>query len=315
MHLIVLLSFLIFSVHFSRISVFDRLQFLEKKLHTKCIVWLPSHSNSLPELKALVCGENFEQLQISQHYLSTGLIHLFVVSGAHLMVLKIIADFILSCLISGFVSEKNRSILVLIFLFFYAAACEFNPPIVRAFCLIAIISLNNFSKAFWPTHFSILIAGFLSLFFHSNWITSLSLQLSWLISIAGTLGLLWLNERHALVQQSFQTLWIYPTLLLFQTPNPFFILTNFIFSKFLEIFLFPFALLVSIFPFFVFVFDAIINFLKVVLGKTEILIIPSELSEKSFFISLNWILIFSLHVCCHLSWVKRKRANEQNLSA
>lgn len=312
MFLIVLLSFLLLITSYNRISVFDRLQFFEKKLHLKCISALPEQSNSLPELKALVCGENFNQLQLSENYISTGLIHLFVVSGAHLFVLKMILEFLLAGLTS-LVSEKIRHFLILSILTIYAAVCEFNPPVVRALILIFLNSSLLFSKNFWPVHFRILIAGLLSLLFCPVWITSLSLQLSWIISLGGIFNQKFLHHRHPLFQQGLQAIWIYPTLLLFQIPSPFFILTNFLFSSLLELFLFPFALLVACLPFLVTLFDQAIGFLKVVLGQTEMALLPTELSKNSIFVICNWVIIFLLQFGFHLAWVNKKRTNENEI--
>lgn len=306
MFLIVLLSFLLFILTSSRISVFDRLQFLEKKLHVKCLSLLPEHSKSLPELKALVCGENFNQLQTSQIYISTGLIHLFVVSGAHLIVLKMIADFLLS-FCEKFLSSRLRNTLVLVLLSTYAGMCEFNPPVMRALFLIFLNSELIFSKIYWPTHFRILFAGLISLLFQPAWINSLSLQLSWLISLGGIFNIYFFKDLHPLLQNIFQSLWIYPTLLFFQTPSPFFILTNLIFSKLLDIFLFPLALLVGIFPFLICLFDPVVEFLKLILGKTEMTFLPTDLGHNPRLVFTNWGLIFLMHLICHITWIKQKR--------
>jgi len=311
MHLIVLLSFLLFIVTSNRISVFDRLQFLEKKLHLNCLSWLPSDSKSLPELKALVCGESFDQLQTSQFYISTGLIHLFVVSGAHLIVLKMIADFLLS-LFANFLSSSIRKVLVLIILIIYAGVCEFNPPVMRALFFIILNSELIFSKIFWPVHLRILFAGFMSLLFQPTWLSSLSLQLSWLISLGGIINVYLFKDLHPLFQSSLQSIWIYPTLLFFQIPSPYFILTNLLFSKLLEIFLFPLALLVGFFPSLICIFDPAIDFLKLILGQTEMNSLPTELNKTPQLILMNWVLVFLMHFLFHIAWIKRKRPHEPN---
>ncbi len=306
MHLIVLLSFLLLIATLNRISVFDRLQFLEKKLHLKCLSWIPEDSKSIPELKALVCGENFNQLQVSQNYFSTGLIHLFVVSGAHLFVLKLIADFLFA-FFKNFISLRTRQLFVLALLFIYSGMCEFNPPVMRAFFLILLNSDSAFTKVHWPAHYRLLFAGFISLIFQPQWISSLSLQLSWLISVGGLFNIYFLNQIHPLGQNTFQSIWIYPTLVFFQIPSPFFLLTNMLLSKILELFLFPFAILSCVFPFLICVFDPVIEFLKTTLDKTEISFLPTELNRNPQLILFNWILIFLMHFFFHVAWIKHKR--------
>lgn len=309
MHLIVLLSISLFIVTFNRISVFDRLQFLEKKLHLKCLFLLPQNSSALPELKALVCGETFNQLQISQFYISSGLIHLFVVSGAHLIVLKKIADFFLT-FFSRLLSEKIRKFVTLVILIVYSGMCEFNPPVIRALILILLNSELLFSKIFWPGHFKALFAGLIALLFNPMWLNSISLQLSWLIALGGLLNLYLLDHLHPLIKSFIQSVWIYPTLLFFQIPSPYFILTNLIFSQFLEFFFFPFAILVSIFQNLVIIFDPAVDFLKFILGKTELNLNPSALIVNPKLTLLNWILIFVLHFTLHIVWKVKKKSNE-----
>lgn len=295
MVLIVFMSFFIFICSHNRISVFDRLQFLETKLHKECLLALPQHAHSLSELKALVCGENFQQLSTSQYYVASGLIHLFVVSGAHLILLKVILEFIVTKILF-YLKESHQKLLILSLLFFYAAVCEFNAPVVRAFVIVSLSYLN----LFWPPHFKTLSAGLFCLILEPSWVFSLSLQLSWLIALASGAFNLFFKGKNNFWKQCFLTFWIYPTLLFFQTPNPFSIFLNFSLSWFLELVLFPFSLLVFFFHFLTPAFDQLIRLLNLMLLHSEISLVPSSLEKNPLLLSLNWFLILGLHVVCHL---------------
>ena len=72
-------------IRFSAIELFSD---VAKKSHDFCILNLPKNSEAYAELKALVCAESFSNLSDSQLYISSGLIHLFVVSGAHFILIE-----------------------------------------------------------------------------------------------------------------------------------------------------------------------------------------------------------------------------------
>lgn len=269
---------------------------------------IPPQSISKMELKALVCGENFEQLQNSQFYISTGLIHLFVVSGAHLLVMRALIQFFFSCFLF-FLSSKTQKYLTLFCLFLYTAVCEFNPPVTRSL-FVLILSADFFeTKLFWPQHAKIVMSGLLSLVFCSDWVSSISLQLSWLIALGGLFNSKIFLKPSALLRLALQSLWIYPTLLLFQNLSPFSLLTQLIFSNFLEFFLFPLALLVLLIPSLSYSFDEIVLGLRHILQLTEIPLMPSAISSdfKSKLIFINWVLIFSLHLAIHLLHMRKER--------
>lgn len=179
MHLTLFLTFSVLTAHLNRFSIYQFVHSWSHQLHLQCVSSLPQESNSLPELQALVCGSNFEQLNFSKLYIATGLIHLFVVSGAHLILIQKILNFGLKPLSL----KKFSAFLTFLALFYFAASCEFNAPVTRALISIVLTDQFIFRSSFWPPHFKILITGLITLFFHTEWISSLSLQLSWLIAL------------------------------------------------------------------------------------------------------------------------------------
>lgn len=310
MQLIVFITFLVLLVYKVRFSIFDSIISFCQKLHWSCMNELPQNSNFLPELQALVCGENFQQMNSAHLYVSSGLIHLFVVSGAHLLVLEKILRFIFS-FFKEFFSPTTESFLVFTFLLFYAGICELNPPVTRALLLFCLTDTIFFGKIFWPRSNKIFLAGLVCLFLHPQWITSLSLQLSWLIALAGLLATDCFKITHRLASQTFHFLMIYPTLLLFQNPSFFSIFLNLIFSWFLELILFPLALLVTGLPFLTPLFDFLMQLLKTILQNAELNLLPSTLTDKYEVLQFNWGLILTTHVALHFFNLFKKRNSHE----
>ncbi len=282
MHLTLFITFLLAAAHWSRLSIYSCLADGAAFLHSECILWLPQQSMHRPELKALVCGANFTELETSRIYVATGLIHLFVVSGAHLLILKKMIDVGLA-----WINPQVAAVLCLVLLCFYAGVCEFNPPVMRS--LVSLILANEFAvgKLTWPAHLKIFFTGLLTLLLNTAWVGSLSFQLSWLIALGLCVGTEFFRHRSIFIRQSLNYIFIFPTLLLFQFPHPLTIVMNVIFGPVLEFILFPLALCASVFPIFISLFDLLISILYVTLSKTEMIAGFGVLEKTDTFLICN----------------------------
>lgn len=303
MQLTLLLTISILAAHLKRISFFNLFHSVAALLHKNCLLSLPVEAKSLPELKALVCGANFSEAQTSNLYIATGLIHLFVVSGAHLILIKKILDFIFAFL----KLEKIGSWLCAFILIYFSASCAFNAPVTRALLSFLLADDFIFKKNFWPQHFRIFVVGLLTLLFNSLWISSLSLQLSWLIALGLYLNRNYFSQRHLLFQQIINMSLIYPTLLFLQVPQPIIALLHLVFSAFLELILFPLALLVRFFHFLAPLFDLLILLLKNILIKTEVSYQLQTAETPPTLVIFNWGLIFVIHFTIHIFHLKKER--------
>lgn len=126
------------------------------------------------ESAALICGKNFSDKEKQKLLMKLSLIHIFVVSGAHILLLESFLSFI------GLSAFLTYPLLI-----FYGFCCGLNPPIVRA--LIAF-ELKNFSKANnlnWPP----LVIGLLSCLVSLAWLTRSGDYLSLLLSVAAAFAL------------------------------------------------------------------------------------------------------------------------------
>ena len=283
-----------------RFSVIDYLQPITYFLHFHCLERIPLSSSSAPELKAIICGENFTGAS-SQIFVASGLIHLFVVSGAHLIILEKILISIL------FIEGKASQIFILSFLFIYALACEMNPPITRSFISI-LFSLILFHKhLYWPENYKLFLVGVLTLAVNPSWLNSLSLQLSWMAALVVSLSHLYFLKSGILFKQFLFFIFLWPFLIFFQVPSPTIIIANLILTPFLEIFLFPLALLVWLFPFLYTLFDSIILSLKTVLHLLEFKLTYQDLSPNSSTVLFGWALILTTHFILHFTEMNQRR--------
>lgn len=283
-----------------RFSVLDRIQPVVEKSHLLCLERLSVDTRFAAELRALVCAENFSSLGHSHFYISSGLIHLFVVSGAHLILIRNLLNRLPPEIRPG--PAILAAVLIL-----YAFACGMNPPIARALAGFLLGAWLYFRHIHWPPHFRILTAGLLTLIFHPPWLRSLGLQLSWLAALLVHLGTARLRTRSALFRQGLLYLALFPTLVFFQIPDPSVIVVNVILAPALELVLFPVALAVWFFHFLYPLFDLLIWLLKTALEKAEadyrfqLRDLPADL------VLWNWAFILALHLVFHLLHVREKR--------
>lgn len=291
---LLIISLLILSL--VRFSVHEILAPVAEKAHLFCLNNLPENSSSIAELKALVCAHNFSNLGASELYISSGLIHLFVVSGAHLI------------LIENLLKKSNLSqTLIFIALIIYGFACDLNAPVTR--CLIAF-TLNSFLSAKnirWPAHFKLLIIGTLTLSINYNWITSLSLQMSWIAAFLLILGEHFYKESSLLFKQSLFFITLLPTVVFFQIPSPIVILVNILLAPVLEFILFPLGLLVWFFNFLHPLFDFLILIFKSTLQNLELDFQIQTKDSPHNLVFYNWCIILALHSVFHLIHVQKMR--------
>ncbi|MBY0554181.1 ComEC/Rec2 family competence protein [bacterium] len=299
----ILFSLLIISllaVSIFRFSVYEILSDVTKKSHQFCISNLPENSPSIAELKALVCAENFTNLNDSQFYISSGLIHLFVVSGAHLIVIE-------NFLLKASHRYKLPALVILVTLTLYAFACGLSAPVVR--CLIAF-TLSYYLRSkniYWPAHLRLLVIGILTLVFNFQWVSSLGLQMSWIAAFLVALGAHFFEDRSLIFKQSLFYFALLPSITFFQTPSPVVILCNVLLAPVLELILFPLGLMVWFFNFLHPVFDHLIGVLKLIISTFEI---EFRIQSQSFppqLIFYNWVFIFLLHGVFHIVYVYQKR--------
>lgn len=135
----------------------------------RACIWLSPSSPYEPLYRALVCGTPLPPSKAQWLFLDTGLVHLMIVSGAHLAFL----DRLMS---------KFPGYLRIIFLSFYSWLTGFGPPVVRALanrCLFPFCQKRGFGHL--QTE---LLSSLILLCIHPRWLTSRSFLMSWMCSLA-----------------------------------------------------------------------------------------------------------------------------------
>ena len=300
MILILMLVICIFTLTLFRFSFVKMAEPAAQIAHQFCLERLPTHSNHLPELKALVCAENFTGLHQSELYVAAGLIHLFVVSGSHLLLLEKVFNFLI-------LKKSELRFVIYFFLMAYSFMCSLTPPVCR--CLIAF-AVNDYLFARnikWPAQFRLLIVGFLTVALNPDWIDSLSLQLSWIAAFVVSLQLNTSTLSSLFLRQTLFFIFLSPTVLFFQNTSLTHLLTNLMLAPMTEYILFPLALLSWFFTPFVFLFDVSLWCLRTLLQKFEFNVQLHNFELPPEVRYLNWALILALHLFVHLRYVRVKR--------
>lgn len=284
MNFVYILIYIVLISHTIRFSVIDFLIGFCSQLHSSCVEAAFGHVRSFESLQALVCGKNFSDPAQSNLLIASGLIHLFVVSASHLMILRKIIFYLLCNKVATF-----------LLLFLYCGVCNFNPPIVRSFAALLILAVIEKINLKWKTENLVLVSGLICLILSPAWINSLSLQMSWIAALTLSVISYFFAKANPIFKNSLFYFQYLATFNFIGIPHPASIGVATIFTRFLEYVLFPLALAVYLFPFLGSVFDFLIVSLNMILSKLELTVIfrPYD-SEKMIFI--NWVLIISLHL-------------------
>jgi predicted membrane metal-binding protein len=284
-----LFIFLMITQFHIRFSIVSELQDMSLFLHNLCLLQIPNSSTTRATLSALVCGKNFERLSDTQIYSSTGLIHLFVVSGSHLILIQ---KFLTK--ISSLFTKKWPTTLLMLFLMTYAAMCLFNPPVTRSFIFLFMTIVLHQKHQYWPKHYLLLLAGLLTLCLNYQWVTSLSLQMSWLAALVLEIY----TEKFKSFSFFFRQILFYGLFIVcfmgLGFPQFSTIVLCVLLTPVLEYILFPFAILTVIIHPLEPLFAGLLSVLNMFLSALEFSSRASylEIPTVSF---INWVLIFICH--------------------
>lgn len=264
------------------------------RLQGLCLGWVPDDSLR-PISAALLCGQRLD----SNHpwrelFLNTGIIHLMVVSGAHLVFLERLLRLTLA-----FVPTAASRWISPVILTGFALACQLQAPITRALISYFLRRLQIKCKLFWPGHQRTLIAGLICLLLFPHWLMSMSLILSWLASVAMSWPLK-ASPWKALKRCALVYIILLPALATFSTPHPLSILSNWLLAPLFASILFPLTLLSVFFqslqPLHFWAWNHFLSFLTTIEPWTS----PGP-SRIQLSTSALWFYILGLHLWLHFS--------------
>jgi predicted membrane metal-binding protein len=203
-------------------------------------------------MQAIVCGTAIHSPSLRNEFRDTGLIHLLVVSGSHLVCLELLLSFILK-------HWKFKDLALLIVFVLFALITSGQPPIMRAIASNLLGRGNKIWRLCWTRTQIALMSGFFTLPFCHGQSGSLSLLLSWSASLILAELSTSPNERSdpclsrlihwrnlalsALRLHSLMYVFLLPLLLPLSAPHPLSILSNWILGPVLGFVLFPISAL------------------------------------------------------------------------
>lgn len=259
------------------------------RFQNKCIQLLPRATEHRDSIAALVCGKKLEDKNLERNLSKTSLIHIFVVSGSHLILL----DELLSIL-------KIPVFLRFMFLGGYSLCAGWQAPAVRALCGLVVKKVFQQLGLFFKSDQTVLITGFICLILFPAWWHSMSFLMSWCAALALCLPAVVRIKNH-LLRSLFTHFFIYFFMLAplagFGSLHPLGILYNIFLAPFVAYVLLPLSFIALFFKPFLFLFDQIVEVFGFLLQSVSD---PIHLKNPtSPQLNLLWSWIFCLQIACH----------------
>lgn len=209
-----------------------------QSVHFACLKYTQFGDSIAYNLRqALVCGKRVPVSDVKTVFLNSGLIHLLVISGAHLNTLEY--------LISKIMFHKPRTARWLTYICFILLnlTCQFQAPCLRALFQKIIQDLNQRYKLFLTPIHEVMYAGTLCVCLLPIMTMSHSLILSWWISLC-----LKLPIKSNLNKCIFIYVSLIPWQASFMDLPTISILTNWLLAPTLSLIMTPLALFETLFP-------------------------------------------------------------------
>ncbi len=262
-------------------------------LHQLCLGMVPD-SEYTEIYEAIGCGKRISNVDLHKILVTTGLVHVFVVSGTHL---SFIGNFLKKLRIPTF--------LEIIILGIYSMATSFNPPVVRAFLSFVIRKVDNRLSLMWTRDMLVWHVSFLCLILFHGWFDSFSFMLSWSAALGISLSG---KHKNILVKNTCIYLVMLPVLANISTPHPMVILINAVILPIFGMIFFPLTLLSIIFNFIAPITDIawsyLLSFLSILSNN-----IPLFKSDPNF----SYITIFFYLITLHLAILAYRLWQRRNI--
>ncbi len=186
---------------------------------------------------AVLCGADLYDSKFYSDFIDLGLIHLFVVSGFHLLLIVAVIE-------RFWPAKFNcKKIFILSVAFLYCLICRLNPPVTRVAVLISLQFLLSGRHKIYCSSLLQFFCGVCCLLLFPSWWQSTSFLLSWAAGLLMSLPIKSHLCKHALM-------YIFMSFFLinFSFAHPISILLNFLLVPLFSFVLFPTSLLFLIVP-------------------------------------------------------------------
>lgn len=250
------------------------LSVISNELHGSCLKHLDFHTPWKDIYTSLVCGKRLKAKALRDIFVQGGLIHLTVVSGAHLLFLE---KFWQKLPLPAFIKTHGLFLL----LTFYALTTRLQAPVLRALFSFCLFRFSQSFKLFWNANFITLLSGLLCLLYNPSWAYSFSLQMS-------VLACFLLNFSTSPIKKCFFVyLFILPLVNRWQALHPVTVLVNWLLAPVISGLLFPLSLLSPFFPLLYPLTDSLWSVTLQMLKLMEFL--PSQSPLMTWYLPKKWI--------------------------
>lgn len=161
-------------------GVFGKLNDLRSWIESKVNLEFDHKSSEL--ILGMLIGQNDLTPELSENLKKAGIIHIVVVSGQNLTMV-----FAFLAVGARFVRRRVFLVLAIMVLGIYVALVGADPPVVRAYLMILVMILAEFSGRRYSGLAALVMTGAGMLVYNPNYIAEVSFQLSFL----ATLGVFW----------------------------------------------------------------------------------------------------------------------------
>ncbi len=268
------------------------------QVHRLCLGLIPEDSAYRSLHQSLICGAALPEGSVKTQLQMASLLHLFVVSGAHLVLIE--------TALRKLPARQMRSSLILLSLTVYCFASLLNPPVVRALLNLIFSRLDRFFKTNLSACHQTLLAGVCCALLNPMWAQSLSFLLSWFAAFGIAVSL------DFKLKNPIATTFLILALVALPLgsplpPHPLLVIFNVAMTATFSVFIFPASALIVL-PFMVGISDGAMRlFLNLLAHISREL--PSSSNhfpspQKMIFL---WALLLSLHALIHLFSVFRRR--------
>lgn len=269
--------------------------------HLKCDDLLPQTSASHHSLAALICGANLPVSALQNDLLRSSLIHAYVVSGSHLLLLD-----------QFFSIFKIPGLVRFLFLSFYSLIAGWQAPVVRALLSWIFTATKFRMRLSIPSDLLVAIAGMTCLVLFPAWWSSLSLILSWCASLAlSAVGLFRIRKTFPRILATQLCIFVFMSFPLWGWGNlhPLSVLFNLTLMPFISLILFPTAILGFLFPPTLFLFEHSESLFRWILehGTEPIQLVRSSSLPPAY----SWMWITAWHVVIHFFRIHTRQGRDR----
>ncbi len=271
---------------------FYEISYLSVEFNKYCLALSPPSAHQ-ESYQSLVCGKKLQTSALKDSLQHLGLIHLFVVSGAHLHFLSRLLEPVLkACRI-----PQLRLPLLLVFV----ATTAFPMAGLRAWIFLSLCEWSRIHNMHLSSHHCLLISVVFCLSLSPDQFASVGLPLSWMACLGLILG------RQALAQSTLVYLFTFPIIATLQWLSPWSIAINTFLAPWVGSLLFPMSFLTFCIPWLQPVSDtlwSLFNALATTLAKA---LAASSSPPWQVSSQVLWLYCLVMHFLIQLCLQKRRR--------